>query len=638
MSIDPIGLTHSAVVLTTTYLLHSTILLSGVWLFVTLLRPNSPSLRERLWRGASLLPFATVLVQVMWIEARPVVAWTFTENASASTAARIRDTAGADPSKSVRVPSNFDAGNMAASDAAAATPPVLTESAVWNVEIVPASADDRPFVDDRPLRSHRLTILGAESVGGRRSSEENSRANRLGVRQAESTPRRSPLRSADIKSAGLSTVSANPATPRSEPIGTRAPPTTRRPVAARRDISTQTMVVWALLSSLLVWVTGAGLRMMLGMLALARRLRSANLLTTGAARHLVDELREQHDVRRRVRLLSSESCSEPAAFGVFHWTIMLPIGIEGRLEETQLRALLAHELAHFARGDTLWLWVGRLLSNCFAWQPLNLVAVRCWRQASEYLCDDWALQRGVSAITLAKCLTQIADWRINQQRVCTTGLAAGGTRHTLIARVERLMDSSRPDDRWQRGWRRVLFRCGVIVATASIIYAGPRTAWSVQVHEETVTTLETSTPNKFRHSEPMRTQPNAEAATDRSQGTRPFQTVDSASASHSNRAVPRHTARGGSQGARPFQTVDSASASHSNRAVPRQTARGGSARNLGADFEAAGDEALAAEFKALARDLDQAMRLLEQTEADDPEITTLVHRIRKRLGDVKRSY
>ena len=124
------------------------------------------------------------------------------------------------------------------------------------------------------------------------------------------------------------------------------------------------------------------LRFVSQMLVFRRRLSGTRLLCAGRARVALDGLLRQLSIHRSVDLLSSNNHSEPAAFGVWQWRIVLPATIEDDLPSDELTALLAHELAHLVRGDTFWLWVGHLLCSCCAFQPLNFLARREWRRAA----------------------------------------------------------------------------------------------------------------------------------------------------------------------------------------------------------------------------------------------------------------
>src|SRR5262245_20114372 len=56
------------VALVATYLLHSTLLLGGVWLAIALTRSRSAVLQERLWKLAALAPLLTAPLQLLSAE------------------------------------------------------------------------------------------------------------------------------------------------------------------------------------------------------------------------------------------------------------------------------------------------------------------------------------------------------------------------------------------------------------------------------------------------------------------------------------------------------------------------------------------------------------------------------------------
>jgi len=194
-------------------------------------------------------------------------------------------------------------------------------------------------------------------------------------------------------------------------------------------------------------------------LRMQTRFATSRLLKDGPARQAIDRFLKRNRIRRKIRLLASTVHHEPVTYGLFVWTIVLPQHTEERLGKEELKALLAHEVAHLVRGDVWWLWIGRLICTCLAFQPLNSLARRKWQQATEYHCDDWAVERGVRSISLARCLTQIAEWRFGRQ-ASHLGLAAGGTKATLVQRVERLVKTKRPDDAWAKPLGRRLLAAG----------------------------------------------------------------------------------------------------------------------------------------------------------------------------------
>lgn len=186
---------------------------------------------------------------------------------------------------------------------------------------------------------------------------------------------------------------------------------------------------------------------------------------------LLDQLRQCLEVTRRIELLTSDHFSEPVAFGVWRWRIVLPRDLDSRLSEAELQSLLAHEIAHLARGDVLWLHIGRLLTSVLAWQPLNFVARRQWQLHAEFQSDDWAINRAVDPVSLARCLTIVAEWR-SAQRLGSVALSAGGSRSHITDRVERLLAPA-VTDTWSSGRRRTVLALAFLLTAGSLAVAGP---------------------------------------------------------------------------------------------------------------------------------------------------------------------
>jgi beta-lactamase regulating signal transducer with metallopeptidase domain len=214
-------------------------------------------------------------------------------------------------------------------------------------------------------------------------------------------------------------------------------------------------------------------RLALQSLRFRHRLRDCKPVNSGPLRGSLDELLQRAGIRRTVRLESTMQLDEPVACGVWRWRIVLPQAIGERLRDEELRALLAHEVAHLVRGDTTWLWIGRVLCGCFAFQPLNFIARGRWQRAAEFLCDDWALRHNADPLSLANCLTQMAEWRLDR-RDLAGALAATGGSSAITERIERLINAAPKQVVPARTWTiNLLVGCVAILMTV----AGPRASW-----------------------------------------------------------------------------------------------------------------------------------------------------------------
>ena len=89
-------------------------------------------------------------------------------------------------------------------------------------------------------------------------------------------------------------------------------------------------------------------------------------------------------------------------------TIVIPEEMPGYLHDSQLRALVAHELAHVRRYDPLLNLVLSLLESFVFFHPAAAWLAGEVRRLREYCCDDTAVQVSGDAISYARGLTALA--------------------------------------------------------------------------------------------------------------------------------------------------------------------------------------------------------------------------------------
>ncbi len=170
---------------------------------------------------------------------------------------------------------------------------------------------------------------------------------------------------------------------------------------------------------------------------LFRSLEGRRRLAEGPLADLLAELRRWAGVWRPVRLSVSDACPTPLLLGTSE--ICLPPRFLTDLDEGQQRAALAHELAHVRRRDPLWQLGAAVLNAVLFFQPLNVVARGRLREASEHLCDDWAIRLTGTPLALGMCLTTVASWTTARPLPHLDGthaMAEGGS--PLIERIRRI--------------------------------------------------------------------------------------------------------------------------------------------------------------------------------------------------------
>lgn len=420
-----------------TYLVHSTLLLGVAALLCT--KPlRSPALRERIWKSAAVAGVLTSLLAVFggWgiaIGERAHAITTVDAVTPAPVPLAVPATLASMPASQATLPKTFMQPPQSVPTGSAID---LTAEEYAALEAVlesdgdPMMAIGGPTVADRHRSLSDPTLVRGANHGNENSLPQELTNPQLAIIAA----------AASISPAMDAAVASN---------------------QLMRATSWLGMVV-------LFWMTCGTLRLLVQELSLRRLLLSCTELKDGLAAKLLASLSNG----QRARLLVSTAVFEPLACGVFEPAIVLPASCEEQFADEELRALLAHELAHLQRGDVRWLCLGRVLCACLGFQPLNHVARRAWQSAAEIQCDDWAIEQDVSALSLARCLATVAEWNL-ERRSSSAVLTATSNGGPLTLRIERLL-SDRVPDIWSTRWRSrlsvlLVFTCGLLFASC-----GPR--------------------------------------------------------------------------------------------------------------------------------------------------------------------
>ncbi len=177
--------------------------------------------------------------------------------------------------------------------------------------------------------------------------------------------------------------------------------------------------------------------------AALRRIRaSASLAESGPFHARYVELCRRMNVATAPRLLLADQNVTPMALGVWKPAIVLPVRVMEGLSPRQVDAVLAHELAHHRRGDTVMNWVQLLVCTVSWFNPLAWLLGRQVRRVREECCDDMVVSRAVSDGD-SYCQTLLSAARGLVGALPIGGaLGFAAPMHPLAGRIRRVMDSS----------------------------------------------------------------------------------------------------------------------------------------------------------------------------------------------------
>jgi len=203
----------------------------------------------------------------------------------------------------------------------------------------------------------------------------------------------------------------------------------------------------------------------LGGWAQLQQLRRRMVHEAGDALHTtLDELATRLGVHRAVNLLESALVEVPTVVGWLTPTILLPASALTGLSPDQLRAILAHELAHTRRHDYLANILQTVIEILGFYHPAVWWVSHRIRIERENCCDDLAVRVCDNSLQYARALASMEEIRHSRSELAMA--ASGGS---LMARIARLLGRPVVDDRrftWLPGLIALLLVVGLVIPAA----------------------------------------------------------------------------------------------------------------------------------------------------------------------------
>ena len=161
-----------------------------------------------------------------------------------------------------------------------------------------------------------------------------------------------------------------------------------------------------------------------------------------------------------------ERVSVPVVVGIIKPMILVPSGLLTELNESQLKAILAHEFAHIRRLDPLVNVMQRVIESALFFHPAVWYASHVVSREREICCDDMVLRAGNSGVVYADALVSVAEMSAKRKPPIVGVAANGNGRREFKRRVMRLLVGE-PTVRAGGGFAAVL----LLIATISFANA-----------------------------------------------------------------------------------------------------------------------------------------------------------------------
>jgi bla regulator protein blaR1 len=165
-----------------------------------------------------------------------------------------------------------------------------------------------------------------------------------------------------------------------------------------------------------------------------------------------------------LRIVSSDASLEPGVFGIVRPVLVWPRDIDTKLDEAQVDAILAHELAHVRRRDNLTAAVHMVVEVIFWFHPLVWWIGSRLVDERERACDEEVVSLGSDPHVYAEGILRTCQFYVESPLSCVSGV----TGSDLKKRIEYIM-ADRPGPGSSRWAARLLFAAAAMMLAAPVV-------------------------------------------------------------------------------------------------------------------------------------------------------------------------
>jgi len=187
-----------------------------------------------------------------------------------------------------------------------------------------------------------------------------------------------------------------------------------------------------------IWAVGAialCVRWAVRWRSLASVANGAPVIVEGREIEILRRLEQSH-ARRPIPMLVSDGPLEPGVFGLIAPRLLWPRGISAQLDDSQIEAILAHELSHAGRYDNLIAAVQMIVQAAFWFHPLVWWIGARLVEERERACDEDVLGFGSEPAVYAESILRTCRFSIESPLACMAGVTGAD----LKRRVEMIMN------------------------------------------------------------------------------------------------------------------------------------------------------------------------------------------------------
>ncbi|HEX5432956.1 MAG TPA: M56 family metallopeptidase [Candidatus Angelobacter sp.] len=166
-----------------------------------------------------------------------------------------------------------------------------------------------------------------------------------------------------------------------------------------------------------------------------RAIRQSQPIEPGREIGVLRTLERRAGITSPTRLLRGNSTLEPGIVGIVRPVMFLPVGIADRLNDSQLSAVMMHELCHLRRRDNLGAALHMFVEALFWFHPFVWWIGSRLVDERERACDEEVLLLGSEAQAYAEGILKVCEFYLETPLACVAGV----TGSNLKKRIEAIM-------------------------------------------------------------------------------------------------------------------------------------------------------------------------------------------------------
>src|ERR1700678_435703 len=185
-----------------------------------------------------------------------------------------------------------------------------------------------------------------------------------------------------------------------------------------------------------LWLCGLVTVLILWSVRWRRVAAAVNRATPADQGREVDALRQLEKIggvpRPVTLLLSRESAMEPGIFGIVRPVLLWPATISEHLQDSHLRAILAHEVSHVRRRDNLASAMHMAVEAIFWFHPMVWWLGARLLEERELACDEEVLQLGNSPSIYAESILKTCEFCGGGPVACVSGVTGAELKKRIV--------------------------------------------------------------------------------------------------------------------------------------------------------------------------------------------------------------